>query len=172
MKKRAQRKADAEQRRLFLFLGCIRKDFLSVDQSSDDSLEMAIVYAGSILTVYNLRPYARGDLPGSLSAAARRNFNSRPCTRGDAAPAAPAPPASYFNSRPCTRGDRDGSGIVTLRGLFQFTPLHEGRHPWRRTRPARRHFNSRPCTRGDPITVLMTAASTLFQFTPLHEGRP
>lgn len=83
MKKRAQRKADAEQRRLFLFLGCIRKDFLSVDQSSDDSLEMAIVYAGSILTVYNLRPYARGDLPGSLIAAARRNFNSRPCTRGD-----------------------------------------------------------------------------------------
>ena len=68
---------------LFLFLGCIRKDFLSVDQSSDDSLEMAIVYAGSILTVYNLRPYARGDLPGSLIAAARRNFNSRPCTRGD-----------------------------------------------------------------------------------------
>ena len=125
MKKRAQRKADAEQRRLFLFLGCIRKDFLSVDQSSDDSLEMAIVYAGSILTVYNLRPYARGDLPGSLIAAARRNFNSRPCTRGDAI------------------GRPDMAAIE-----FQFTPLHEGRRAADAACGAVGYFNSRPCTRG------------------------
>ena len=131
---------------------------------------MAIVYAGSILTVYNLRPYARGDLPGSLSAAARRNFNSRPCTRGDAAPAAPAPPASYFNSRPCTRGD----------GALSFTPYPIS------------YFNSRPCTRGDgerhpggaqrTISIHAPARGatfgfvvsphiTVFQFTPLHEGR-
>ena len=87
-----------------------------------------IVYAGSILTVYNLRPYARGDLPGSLIVAARRNFNSRPCTRGD-----------Y-------------TGMMTgeMLKLFQFTPLHEGRPTccWQ-TQDHTPYFNSRPCTRGD-----------------------
>ena len=112
---------------LFLFLGCIRKDFLSVDQSSDDSLEMAIVYAGSILTVYNLRPYARGDLPGSLIAAARRNFNSRPCTRGDDEHENAAVCGLIFQIHAPARGATDADKPWLKAFEFQFTPLHEGR---------------------------------------------
>ena len=157
---------------LFLFLGCIRKDFLSVDQSSDDSLEMAIVYAGSILTVYNLRPYARGDLPGSLIAAARRNFNSRPCTRGDDEHENAAVCGLIFQIHAPARGATDAYYDRLLR---EYISIHApARGATRCDGAAGRggaDFNSRPCTRGDAEMYAKEAVKHKFQFTPLYEGR-
>ena len=153
---------------------------------------MAIVYAGSILTVYNLRPYARGDLPGSLIAAARRNFNSRPCTRGDGfARPRPAPgmisihapargatplPAAHggcenFNSRPCTRGDRCRDERAEPRAISIHAPARGATRTNGSVLHNSIYFNSRPCTRGDAFLAISSARAR-FQFTPLHEGRP
>ena len=143
-------------------------------------------------------------------------FNSRPCERGDdpnraipntaiaisiLAPARGATQSTwmiwaypYFNSRPCERGDNAQISTQTAFGIFQFSPLREGRlekyflYPVRRTisilAPARgattftlfifqfRHnFNSRPCERGDEPLCLFCVVSEEFQFSPLREGR-
>ena len=99
----------------------------------------------------------------------------------------------HFNSRPSARGDYRLE-LDSFAGLFQFTPLREGR---RVSRGVLAHFhfyfNSRPSARGDPrlygagcIGVIsihapprgatlsghINTARTLFQFTPLREGRP
>ena len=80
------------------------------------------------------------------------------------------------------------------RGLFQFTPLREGRpagifdatrRPYFNSRPSARgddglhtlferlpDFNSRPSARGDSEKQIKFAADLRFQFTPLREGRP
>ena len=76
--------------------------------------------------------------------------------------------------------------------VFQFTPLHEGRHWLQESGRSLLDFNSRPCMRGDEaITANFTKEayfnsrpcmrgdrwaralrrSSIFQFTPLHEGR-
>ena len=79
-------------------------------------------------------------------------------------------------------------------GVFQFTPLREGRRTalcgcspcgcyfnsrpsargdrWLYTQPSfSRHFNSRPSARGDAFSRLIASCVALFQFTPLREGR-
>ena len=56
---------------------------------------------------------------------------------------------SNFNSRPSARGDSNAAMTAIESGLFQFTPLREGRHP----------------------AHVAEIRSTLFQFTPLREGR-
>ena len=55
-------------------------------------------------------------------------------------------------------------------GVFQFTPLREGRprHPHSAVHQA--YFNSRPSARGDPI-LRANGFANVFQFTPLREGR-
>ena len=142
-------------------------------------------------------------------------FNSRPSARGDAARGGFRHPGGYFNSRPSARGDegeRDtfvgtcisihapprGATVCrlscSLRPIFQFTPLREGRPVWDKqaetcqkisihapprgaTRysqhhPERRsHFNSRPSARGDVMIVKELQDEIVFQFTPLREGR-
>ena len=57
-------------------------------------------------------------------------------------------------------------------GVFQFSPLREGR-PGLRVRMAYRplYFNSRPCERGDVGVALFSSSTILFQFSPLREGR-
>ena len=101
--------------------------------------------------------------------------------------------ASHFNSRPSARGDRLATTTCPLNGIFQFTPLREGRP--RRVGSAERwlyHFNSRPSARGDLALVASTIgfgisihapprgatwrwspppSALVFQFTPLREGR-
>ncbi len=97
---------------------------------------------------FNSRPYARGDARPSMFSRggrpfqftplregrpgckpwtiARMYFNSRPFARGAIGPIEmPAWPV-YFNSRPYARGDLSSPFISRL-GLFQFTPLREGR---------------------------------------------
>ena len=77
---------------------------------------------------FNSRPCERGDymLPGEKRAGAY--FNSRPCERGDAHRGRlDSGGKAYFNSRPCERGDGDDYGVKEIDGVFQFTPLREGR---------------------------------------------
>ena len=100
-------------------------------------------------TYFNSRPSARGDLsrrPGVRAsgkfqftplregrrqcapfAACLPDFNSRPSARGDAGCITVEAVNSNFNSRPSARGDVLGAGAGALVGIFQFTPLREGR---------------------------------------------
>ncbi len=120
---------------------------------------------------------------------------------------------TYFNSRPSARGDdfknqfgdmdfisihappRGATSVVKFAealGVFQFTPLREGRHADGKQESQATYFNSRPSARGDPwlsisrscedisihapprgatCDVVKLLLSTLFQFTPLREGR-
>ena len=55
------------------------------------------------------------------------HFNSRPSARGDSFRFFPVRRKPYFNSRPSARGDFDFPNIGTIRFIFQFTPLREGR---------------------------------------------
>ena len=55
------------------------------------------------------------------------HFNSRPSARGDACRAAQRKDRRYFNSRPSARGDVIVPSTARYCGLFQFTPLREGR---------------------------------------------
>ena len=57
----------------------------------------------------------------------------------------------YFNSRPSARGDWSQADVAKQLGIFQFTPLREGR-------PQR--------------TAASGQSALRFQFTPLREGRP
>ena len=77
-----------------------------------------------------------------------------------------------FNSRPSARGDISTAKLAMQYGIFQFTPLREGRlHPseWRYCR--QNYFNSRPSARGDAQQRRNHRQPSIFQFTPLREGR-
>ena len=55
-------------------------------------------------------------------------FNPRPCGRGDEAQRGLRNTAfSSFNPRPCGRGDIKTAVFQDFNGLFQSTPLWEGR---------------------------------------------
>ena len=95
----------------------------------------------------------------------------------------------HFNSRPSARGDRNGAtGLVHL-GLFQFTPLREGRQYERHKErghvhisihaPPRGattqvispmvtslHFNSRPSARGDSRVMFRCAICAISIHAP------
>ena len=58
----------------------------------------------------------------------------------------------YFNSRPSARGDRNGCACRVVGGIFQFTPLREGRLVTQSGKSRARNFNSRPSARGDDAT--------------------
>ena len=77
-----------------------------------------------------------------------------------------------FNSRPSARGDADRCDKQQLWGIFQFTPLREGRHSPCNLYLSICNFNSRPSARGDPAFSFVTYKNFIFQFTPLREGRP
>ena len=104
-------------------------------------------------------------------ASSRWHFNSRPSARGDLHHHVGVRPRGYFNSRPSARGDRAGlcedfqpeqisihapprgatriAGAGKQVGIFQFTPLREGR-------------------------LMLSGyfySHYKFQFTPLREGR-
>ena len=82
-------------------------------------------------------------------------FNSRPSARGDVVLCRYEFAPDNFNSRPSARGDGTSTSLYP-RGLFQFTPLREGR-PGTHSGFSRLfgNFNSRPSARGDaPIVTL------------------
>ena len=77
-------------------------------------------------------------------------FNSRPYARGDMARQNPHLCTKKISIHAPTRGaTRIGGGLIPP-SEFQFTPLREGRPPWRPgERRKRAYFNSRPYARGD-----------------------
>ena len=121
------------------------------------------------------------------------DFNSRPSARGDAVPAAPKRKRGNFNSRPSARGDRSGCACSVVGGIFQFTPLREGRPERMRLQrgwgdisihaPPRgatapyvpsgtgRKISIHAPPRGATTRNTPARRFRLFQFTPLREGR-
>ena len=77
------------------------------------------------------------------------DFNSRPSREGRPPNQRRSRALCNFNSRPSARGDMNGLPGVYPPGIFQFTPLREGR----------------------PFVRLPPVSSDTFQFTPLREGR-
>ena len=103
---------------------------------------------GTGMKYFNSRPSARGDnspppqerrtkfqftplregRPQAVTIEMRKHdFNSRPSARGDFSGEDVHDSISYFNSRPSARGDRSGCACSVVGGIFQFTPLREGR---------------------------------------------
>ena len=119
---------------------------------------------------FNSRPSARGDLYSAVTLLSRCYFNSRPSARGDATNndevnwsfiSIHAPPRGAtlrFGNRSANafisihappRGATSVVKFAEALGVFQFTPLREGRLP---------------ATRRNSL-------GSVFQFTPLREGR-
>ena len=77
------------------------------------------------------------------------DFNSRPSARGDIFRKPIFHIQKHFNSRPSARGDNPLHECNMEGILFQFTPLREGRHEANRDACRSAYFNSRPSARGD-----------------------
>ena len=97
-------------------------------------------------------------------------FNSRPSARGDARGGVYLPHGGYFNSRPSARGDA-GNRREVSQGLFQFTPLREGRHAGAVVLRQRRDISIHAPPRGATRRNGGIKVKSQFQFTPLREGR-
>ena len=122
-------------------------------------------------SIFQFTPLREGRRPRSGSCHNRRYFNSRPSARGDVSflfqlcilpISIHAPPRGATSHTP---------GASARPGIFQFTPLREGRpHPGAR----RFHFSIsiHAPPRGATRYEVTDAASGEFQFTPLREGRP
>ena len=122
-------------------------------------------------SIFQFTPLREGRRPRSGSCHYRRYFNSRPSARGDVSflfqlcilpISIHAPPRGATSHTP---------GASARPGIFQFTPLREGRpHPGAR----RFHFSIsiHAPPRGATRYEVTDAASGEFQFTPLREGRP
>ena len=144
--------------------------------------------------LFQFTPLREGRrLAGSPCDVSRHHFNSRPSARGDDGERVRFAAWCYFNSRPSARGDSHFPSSTTERGVFQFTPLREGRPSPSPAMPVKFFdFNSRPSARGDVSDCSIADISTisihapprgatshpvifpsaaLFQFTPLREGR-
>ena len=113
---------------------------------------------------------------GATSSASRRTrgtyFNSRPSARGDVFSDMLELLPNISIHAPPRGATRNGYACRVVMGIFQFTPLREGRHAAVvRGRESRHHFNSRPSARGDRFASHTSFAFCRFQFTPLREGR-
>ena len=123
----------------------------------------------------------------------RMYFNSRPSARGDGlvpenrrtqhisihAPPRGATSFAFQHFLRCCisihappRGATKLPALICAKGIFQFTPLREGRRRRRTTGERRFNFNSRPSARGDGDVHGEAGRVVQFQFTPLREGRP
>ena len=69
------------------------------------------------------------------------------------------------------RGATKSPASTCTKGIFQFTPLREGRRLEALENFGGIYFNSRPSARGDVIRGCVYRGIELFQFTPLREGR-
>ena len=98
-------------------------------------------------------------------------FNSRPSARGDRTRYQYVKRHTHFNSRPSARGDSSGGGQGNPPGLFQFTPLREGRHGDGRARGEADRISIHAPPRGATSMNSHMRGEFPFQFTPLREGR-
>ena len=78
----------------------------------------------------------------------------------------------YFNSRPSARGDKSKNLLNSLYGIFQFTPLREGRPARGKPPLPSKNFNSRPSARGDAWPRLPRHPECHFNSRPSARGDP
>ena len=91
--------------------------------------------------------------------------------RGATMPNPSPTPRQHFNSRPSARGDLMAR-VFEPDGVFQFTPLREGRPSASKIPLALILFQFTPLREGRQIPSMnATRRGFLFQFTPLREGR-
>ena len=150
-----------------------------------------MIHAHKPRNQFQFTPLREGR-PDSLNLSVdQKYFNSRPSARGDADAAIGSAQIKISIHAP-PRGATVKVGSQDIAGIFQFTPLREGRRRHGAQAPRPRNFNSRPSARGDrkgrqsrhswhisihaPPRGATTARSasatpTEFQFTPLREGR-
>ena len=65
-----------------------------------------------------------------------------------------------------------GSGALGSAGVFQFTPLREGRPPQFKLFGMGELISIHAPPRGATEQVILSVMLWIFQFTPLREGRP
>ena len=123
--------------------------------------------------LFQFTPLREGRrLAGSPCDVSRHHFNSRPSARGDDGERVRFAAWCYFNSRPSARGDSHFPSSTTERGVFQFTPLREGRHYHRLACVPHPLISIHAPPRGATQPIPSHAREVLrFQFTPLREGR-
>ena len=78
-------------------------------------------------SIFQFTPLREGRRRGANRHRGAGNFNSRPSARGDSSVQGLHKVHDNFNSRPSARGDTAGTHSRLNHGLFQFTPLREGR---------------------------------------------
>ena len=113
----------------------------------------------------------RGATPPRARKYHRCNFNSRPSARGDVLRHGTSLPLRISIHAPPRGATRARFQYSVSYGLFQFTPLREGRPSFRACARLDLNFNSRPSARGDTRRVTASLSGSRFQFTPLREGR-
>ena len=120
---------------------------------------------------FNSRPSARGD-PAQLPNGCRSYFSIHAPPRGATSGrcAAHARPA-VFNSRPSARGDNSTIPKFAIHGLFQFTPLREGRQVIGVINSFNFTISIHAPPRGATKWRSRKHRNIKFQFTPLREGR-
>ena len=102
---------------------------------------------------FNSRPSARGDVVLCRYEFAPDNFNSRPSARGDGTSTS-LYPRGLFQFTPLREGRQVLCQSRSILGRFQFTPLREGRPDDHRVLSPMPYFNSRPSARGDAFGIL------------------
>ena len=109
---------------------------------------------------FQFTPLREGRRPRLTATREDENFNSRPSARGDKN-GCNFPPRSCISIHAPPRGATGvGSGALGSAGVFQFTPLREGRPPHKPWHGRRPYFNSRPSARGDDEQRRTRAATT------------
>ncbi len=82
----------------------------------------------SLINYFNSRPSARGDQGHTVTSKIGKYFNSRPSARGDVQNDAMYDYVIRISIHAPPRGATAlGAGAGALIGIFQFTPLREGR---------------------------------------------
>ena len=141
---------------------------------------------------FNSRPSARGDARWITIKKTRRNFNSRPSARGDHA-LTEHEGLFFISIHAPPRGASRRRASSCSGGVFQFTPLREGRRKHRPQHSDERdisihapprgatfcfsgmvsplyYFNSRPSARGDARLRVCSAAQSDFNSRPSARG--
>ena len=142
---------------------------------------------------FNSRPCERGDAVRRAVVTGVNQFQFSPLREGRPEQVPRLHGILHFNSRPCERGDNCASvfffqfcisilaparGATSVHaskvpfGIFQFSPLREGRHAIIDAVSAFGLFQFSPLREGRLMKKLRHLWNISFQFSPLREGRP
>ena len=132
-----------------------------------------MIFIGSLPLYFNSRPSARGDpVNVERKSFTPSHFNSRPSARGDVRVLVAAIIGAISIHAPPRGATSHTPGASARPGIFQFTPLREGRLVHGHVVPSGAQFQFTPLREGRLSSFLSSVPHQLFQFTPLREGRP